>query len=522
MRPLLQRASLVGRLARLSAATLLLLAAISAFSMAAEAAPPATIVGSAPAVAHGAGTVTFSYTIVLPSAVDSTVLTTHQPIQLPAQTGGVTLDGVAVPVGQVTRPSAVDIAIQTGPNPVDGLAAGSHTITFSTALGSGPAADTASSATLSWSVAASAGSVTSSVVSVKVNQPDLAVLLTPDTGEDQVGLLGTGRELILEVDVQNLGYGTPASTLHIALPTGVAIGPGGVSRDANGAALTCVADAVVAGQLNCPLGALTHQVAGADPTYNISLTTTAAQPIGQTVPITVSATPDAGQGTDTDPTNDSATARLQLTGAAKLSYTISPASSKVVLGATTTVKLTVHNAGPQPAPGTLALSFVVGTNFDIVGFTGKTPDLSGGAGSGASTTSHRASVTSTGAGLGPADPTGTIIVWLIGDLPAGQSATATLTLRAHKIGPAKIGLLAFSGAADPNCPDLDCAPASATLQIIAAPAVIKPAAPTPSPAAAAPALAATGQNPAPTAGLASGLLLAGLGLLLLTRRRRTS
>jgi hypothetical protein len=71
-------------------------------------------------------------------------------------------------------------------------------------------------------------------VPVAVNQPDIAVSLTPDTNEDQLGFAGTGMEGLFAVDVKNLGYGTPQTSLFINLPAGLVLGPDRVTRDSDG------------------------------------------------------------------------------------------------------------------------------------------------------------------------------------------------------------------------------------------------------------------------------------------------
>jgi hypothetical protein len=481
------------RLAGLVTSGLVLLGATLVFAAPAAALVPVSITGSAPASVHGPGSLTFSYDIELTAPVDSTTITTHQPVELPANTTGVRLDGAPVPAAQISRPDAVDITVQTGPLATDGLAAGSHTLTFTVAVGTGPSIATTSSATLAYSLTGTPGSVTSADVPVAVNQPDLAVTLTPDSGEDQIGLLGTGRDIDLLVDVANLGYGTPTSTLTIDLPTGLALGSAGVSRDATGDVLSCAPVAGNPHRISCGLGAMSH-AAGGNPTLDVDLTTTPAAPIGQVATITVSAAPDAGQGTDQNPANNSTSAKLQFTGSARLSYTVTPAKTTVVLGARTAVTLTIHNAGPQRAPSTLAFTVLVGSNFSIADFTGRTgPGLPVAVGPGASPSG------------------GAELLWFAGDIPAGGSVSATLTVQARQLGTGKVGIAAFSGASDPNCPNFDCSPATVAIQAVAAPPVVVPAG--------GPILSATGQASEATLQLSFGLLLTGCGLLILGRRR---
>lgn len=513
---------LLPRLAGLAGALLLTAAAITAvgpgvlgllgapgvhpLGRPASATPGVQLTGSAPASAHGPASITISYTIVLPTAVDATLLTTHQPAELPAAETGVTLDGVAVPAGQLSRPDPTDIAIQTGADASDGLPAGSHTIAFTATLGSGPASTATASATLSFAIAGTPDSISSAPVTVQLNQPDIAVRLTPGSGEDQLGLLGTGRDIDLLVDVRNLGYGQPSTTMVISLPAGLALAAGGVSRESDGSTVGCAPVLGQPGQLGCQLGSLGHDD-GSDPTLDIELTSTATASIGQLAPITVSAQPDAGQGSDTDPADNSVTAQLRYTGSARLSYTITPARTRVPLGGSTTVRLTVHNAGPQVAPATIAFAILVGSNFSVAGFTGNTQPPAG-------TPIQLGAATAPAAGA----DAGAELLWFVGDIPAGRSAGATLTIQARAAGSARVGLAAFSGAGDPNCPGLICQPTTIGLQAVPVAPASKAAA-TPAARASAPLLARTGQASRPVAGLGGALLLTGCALVLLARPR---
>lgn len=480
------------------------------------------LVGTAPASAHGPGTVTFSYTITLPDPVDALLFSTHQAAELPAATTGVLLDGSPVPAGQISRPTPDDIAVQAGPAASDGLAAGTHTLSFTATLAGLGSASTSSTATLAWSSGGVPDSVTSAPVPVEVNPPDLAVSLTPGTGEDQPGELGTGQDLDLQVDVANLGYGAPASSLRLVLPAGMQLGADGISRE-NGGALSCIADPGDAQQLTCSLGTL-QQLVDDDPTLDLDLTTAPNEPIGSVVPVLISVAPDPGEGDDSDPANNSVTARVAYTGSAALSYTVSPAAASVPLGGRTTVRLTVHNAGPQPAPSTVAFAVVVGEQFSILDFTGQTlpppgarmvdrtqlRQLTG------RLVAHQPAVsTPTASGIDPAGAGGSAVLWFAGDIPAGRSATATLTLHAHALGTARVGLIALSGAADPNCPDLSCNPPMVRLTVIEPPTV--PASGGGSVIGQGGDLADTGTSAEPAL-LGIGLLLAGCGLVLLGRR----
>jgi LPXTG-motif cell wall-anchored protein len=514
---------LAGRLTATLAPAMLVFGVVAGtLASSAQALPAVQVVGSAaPAVVHGPGTVVFTYTITVPVAIDSTSFTTHQASALPASVTGATLDGAPVPAAQITQPSSVDISIQTGAAPTDGLAAGIHTITFTASVANGPAVSTSSSATLSWIQASVPASLSAAPVAVAVNQPDIAVNnLVPDVNSPvpvatgTTGFVGTGMFVQLNVDVMNLGFGTPHTTLTITLPTGLELAFAIRDVDAEGGPpLSCLQIGSAPPQFNCPLGSPPHFTDRDDPAIQFVVTTTANPPVGTVGTITVSAAADAGEGTDTNPANNSATTTLKFTGLAALSATITPTATKIQLGGQTTVTVTIHNAGPQPAEQTFAFIEALGSGdksavdsgccaFDITGFTGTTPPP-GLAGNGE---------------LQPVFPT-TGVTWLVGTIAPGSSVRAILTVRAREVGKGQLQLWSVdSTATDPRCPNDTCSAASASLRAV--PDQHRTTA-TARPVAAAPAtLPATGQASPALLGLAVGLLITGAALTGAARRRR--
>jgi hypothetical protein len=494
--------------AGVSSVCLLMLAGSLSLAGAASAAPAGvTLAGVAPATAHGPGTVRFTYTVGVAGAdVDATVFTTHQDVELPvlASTAGVTLDGVAVPTGQITQTAIGDITVQVGADPADGLTVGAHTLAFNAIVGT-TTASTVSTASLAWTDASVPGTTTSAPVAVAVNQIDIATDLTPDFGEDQVGFLGTGNDAYFAIDVSNVGYGAPDTQLVIDLDPGLALGPDGVSRDEDDSVLPCAAALGNPQQLVCDVGPLAHITANANPTLEIDLIPTADAVVGHIAAVTATSTPQPGQGSDANAANNSVTAHLQFTGAAALTSTITPAQRSVHLGASTTVKLTVHNAGPQPTGQTIAFSIVAGDNFAITAFSGSTkppPELGG-----------------SDEGLVTDDSGDQVILWFAGDIAVGHSATATITLKARNLGSARLELFTSSEAGDPNCTQFNCEPTAVTMRVIAAvPADVTP--PTTAPTTAGLTLASTGSASGPQLGVAALLVLTGVLLLSLGARRR--
>ena len=513
----------LGRLAAALAAVLVMLAAIVvALAGQAQALAGVEISGSAtPPEVHGPATVVFTYTITVPVAIESTSFTTHQAAALPASPVGVTLDGTPVPAAQITQPDAVDITIHTGAAATDGLTAGVHTIMFNASAGGGPAVVTSSSATLSWVQASVPATLDSPAVTVAVNQPDIAVthlVEDPNNLDPFVGppFIGTGMDVQFDVDVANLGFGTPQTTLTISLPAGLVLDFAIRNVDADGGpALPCTEIAKAPPQYTCPLGSLPHVTDVFDPLIQIFVTTIADPPVGTVATMTVSAAPDAGEGTDTNPANNSASTPVKFTGLAALQPTVTPTATKIHVGGQTTVRLSIHNAGPQPAEQTIAFIDVSGSGdksakgsccaFDITGFTGH--------------------IDSRGTGGQPQIFPTSDLAWFVGTLAPGASITAILTVKARTAGTSQIQLSAISTAGDPRCPNDTCATATALIQALPAQPAPTPSPPptatnTPPLSVAAP-LAATGPTPRPLLALSVLLLVTGTTLTLAARRRNT-
>ena len=524
---------LSARLAALATASLLTAASAVALAGAADAAPAPTLTGSAPATAHGPGTVTFSYTLTLPVDEPAAQFTTRQPVALPALATDVTVDGTAVPAAYVTQPSSVDISFPLSP-PLTPVTAGTHTVTFTAEVGTGASADASSTASVA--IPGEPTPVASAPVVVAVNQPDLSIAFDPEDSDGKPGTIspvGTGQETYLAYDVKNLGYGTPDTLLALTLPAGLALGEDGVFSGYGGDA-QCAAQAD-AQHVLCDLGAIPHYTDNTDPEIDITVIGTAAAVGGTNAVLGLAVAPATGQGVDTNPANNVISTPLHYTGSARLSYTITPTDKKVALGKTTTVTLTVHNAGPQPAGETVALGVVIGKNFTISHFSGKQEDGGIVISSGSSSSDlHRAvAAASASASAAPGDPEEDApsdgVVWDVGTIPAGKSVSAVLTIKAVKLGTAKVGLIAFSDAGNPACPDFDCALTTASVQAVPVPVVVTtpPATTAPAPLSTqpvavvtSPQLANTGSASRPALGLAVLLLIVGGGLTVVGRRRR--
>lgn len=377
--------------------------------------------------------------------------------------------------------------------------------------------------------------------------PDLSLALPPDSGEDQPASLGTGADIYFDAELRNVGA-AGAAHLTITLPTGLALGADGVvlyadqaAYDAfNGTTLTCSG---TTGTVTCPLGTVAATGATTDPPLiEVDLLATPDGVAGTSATFTVAVAPDSGA--DATPSDDQVQATIDFTGIADLSFAITPSRSRVVVGRTTTLTLTVTNHGPQPATDAIALSMLDNDSFDITGFDGATtpPGTSPLArtmralpvrrlaarmhaalpGSGFSSTP------SAGSSTGGGSTSGAGLFWFPGTIPSGGAVTAHLTVKAIKVGTTQVGLIALSTASDPDCVGAatTCVPVTATLTAVAAP-VARPTHHT-SQTPSAPATAATAplaNSGTPDRGLlvlALALTTAGAGLTYLGRRRCTA
>jgi hypothetical protein len=368
-----------------------------------------------------------------------------------------------------------------------------------------PAAGTEPSGTVPASAPASSTSVPAAPAVV---QPDIAVSHLGPLGSSvpvvgATGFIGTGMQVLFGVAVMNLGSGTPHTSVTITLSNGLAFVFAIRDVDAEGGQpLACSQIGSAPTQIKCPLGGLPHFTTG-DPLIQIQLTTTAQPPVGTIGTVTVAAAPDSGQGTDSNPANNSASTSLTFSGIAALSGTLTPAATQIPVGAHTTVTVTIHNAGPQPAVHTVV-------NVDVVGNgdkSGKTPccplQLIGFSGAGGSNSFHG----------GEWDP---------GTIAPGSSVTGIVTVRARIAGTGNVVLLSIeSVATNPNCPDENCTAVIAAIRAVPvqpAPASTRPPPPT-AVISVPPPLATTGSSSRSMLALSVLFLIAGAMLTVAGRRR---
>ena len=469
-----------------------------------------TLIGSAPATASGPGTVTFSYAVNTPDPLTAVTLQTHQDALLPALASPVTLDGTAIAAPNTVTPASPDIAVQ-----LPTLAAGNHVITFAATTPSASAI-TSSTATLTFTDSAAPGAtpLTSAPVTVAINEPDLTLHtiaasgLLSDTSTPATLRVGTLSDGFIEADVTNHGTTTPV-TLLLNLPPDAVFGS---AFTPDGNELICTANPTNAQHLSCPLGPI---ASGATAAGVFDVSTSANPPAGSSEPATVTAQVDGSGLTDSNLTDNATTTAISFIGAGHLSHTASTPPTKVTVGTTATIAVTVRNDGPQQAPNAVGLIALQNSDFSVVGFdgaqlppdtlgtvgssSGSTSSLSSGAGAASSppaavqsaaanasrlaalwpatrghastgrpaaqrqtvvrqsvlrqfaTANASGSAASQTASTPSAAASSPGVVWNLGTLATGQSKTAHLTLKAIKPGAMQIAVLAFSDAGDPVC-----------------------------------------------------------------------
>jgi hypothetical protein len=417
-----------------------------------------------------------------------------------------------------------------------------------------------------------AGQVVSTAVTTPVNEPDVSLTFPPDSGQDQIGLLGTGNLIGLAAVLTNNGFGSPNTDFVIDQPAGVAVVPDFVFRSDSDNPLSCTPDSSAPSKLICPVGSLHH---GESIFLIVGFTTTSAAQVGGSATIAVSGQAHDPALVDQTPGDNSKQATVSFTGIAHLTYSIQPSTTKVSLGRSVTVTLTVHNQGPQPAVQTFADVFIDDSHFSVQHFDGVVVPSDGstvtGNTSGSGASSAFGSTTNAGRTLGhvsglwqptrsfspsaranrsgpaskamllasinaaasagtnaSASSADASLVWNVGTLRPGQTATTHLILKATTLGKLLVGLTAQSAAGDPQCasllnPNADpsgCFALRSDVTAVQAAAVPQPASSVSHPAAAtASNLAATGGPIGPALIFGVVLVMVGGGALHLGRRR---
>ncbi|MCW2495850.1 hypothetical protein [Jatrophihabitans sp.] len=291
--------------------------------------------------------------------------------------------------------------------------------------------------------------------------PDLTLIKPPGSGEDTTLPLGTGVIGDFEAILTNSGADAPAATLTITLPAGLTVNEDfGVYRDDDyqdpesdegGDQLDCTT--VTATTVTCALGDVTT---AANTLLDIPVEPTATAVIGDTGTFTVSALADSGL--DSNPDDNSVSASVVYAGIAHLKVDLTATSTKVAVGSTTGVTVTVDNEGPQPAPAAIGIIGLDTDHFTFDGFTGKLlpiddapPASAAAAPAVALAKLHGTSAASVNSVATASDDSIPLLAWDIGTIDSGKSASAVATLKAVSLGTTHLLVGAISAAGDPAC-----------------------------------------------------------------------
>ena len=345
---------------------------------------------------------------------------------------------------------------------------------------------------------------------VAVDRPDIALCgFVADIDHDHrpgtAVNFSTGSVKDFVFAVVNLGSGAPETSLTITVPDWLVLIEAG--RDVGDDLVPLKCDRVQTAattQWKCPLGPMPPITDSlTNPGIEVFLKPGSAPPVGTHGRVRFAAAPDPGQGRDSDPSNNSASAAVRFVGGAALSATLAPAATELAIGQDMTITVTIHNAGPQPARHTRVVITTGRAGAKrlgspccpllITGFTDTTKAL------GAPPPRP-----------GPPARGRSVVVWLPAQISPHSAAHASMTVTARATGQATINLYVES--TEPACPDLDCAHTQITVQVTPPP-------PSPTPTASTAPLAVTGPPARQNLDLAILLLIAGAALTVAGRRR---
>ena len=417
--------------------------------------PVVSVVGAA-AVPTQPGTDELTYTIAIGNGpIDAVVLQAHQPQGLTADPASVVVDGTPAPTATVSQSGAgLTVRLGTGADATDGgtLATGNHTVTFDFAVPALPAGAASAYAVVDYTADGQAHETKSTPVSLSI--PDLKLTKPNGSGEDRILPLGTGLDGDFEAILTNGGGDASAATLTITLPAGLTIDRRfGVYRDddyrspadTGGQRLQCTAPQ--AGVVRCALGAVD---AGANALLDIPVQAEQSATVGHVGTFVVNALADTGL--DRQPSDNTVRGSVRFTGTAHLVTSLRPSTLKVVVGKSGKIVATVHNRGPDAALQALGLIVLHNDRFSIVGFSGKQVDLGSAPDAETLARAHWGARSPGTSPTAAATSAGTpIVLWKVGTIAPGGSATSTIKLKALSKGSDELLVVSGSLAGDPGC-----------------------------------------------------------------------
>ena len=368
--------------------------------------------------------VTVNYTVTVQGEqLSGAALATRTFASVPVDTSTVRVDGSPVAAGAITR-SPISMKVQLGT-----LGSGAYLVSYNQRRPTREGRDASTGATLT--------SDHATVVSkpLALTHPDLSLSMPKGSGEDHAAYLGTGRLAAYGAVLKNAGAAADDVILTVRFSTGVRLDyVDGVARLELGNGGTGTPDDITCADqaravVTCHLGAVAH---GSRSVLLIPVVATRAGKAGTRGTFRIGVAP-AGEP-DQSGADNALTGRVRFTGIARLHCRLIAAHRTVTVGSTVTVRLRIHNAGPQPAGFTYGL-VASGKHFVIKKFiTTRRPR-------------HQRPVQRITA---PAQY-GTVIQWNAGLIGAHHTASARMILTAKSVGSSRVEFYGTSAAADPSC-----------------------------------------------------------------------
>jgi hypothetical protein len=379
-----------------------------------------------------------NYTVTVQGeGVTDAKLVTGTFASAPVDPTTVQVDGTAAPSPTITQtPGQMTIRLGTGADATNGgaLSIGSYLVSYQQQRPTGVSKSAATSATVSFTRAGQPGSVTSN--SVALTHPDITLRIPARSGEDRAALLGTGRIAAYGAYLGNRGATAAAATLTLTLPDGLRLDTiDGVQRidftkNGDGADVPVKCTHTLSATVTCDLSAIPHAV---DSVLLVPVIATKSAKPGTRSAFHLRITPNGEP--DQDPSNNALTGRVKFTGIARLKCSLISRVTKVEVGKKVTVKVRIHNLGPQPAGYAYGIVISNSRHFVISKFLTNRHPKSG-----------RKFVRI------PAPPElGSVLQWNAGSIGAHSTAYARLILTAKSVGESLVQFFGDSAAGNPGC-----------------------------------------------------------------------
>lgn len=351
----------------------------------------------------GTANLHYQWNAVTDSSVHPITFRTHNDPSLTPSPASVRLDGAVVPAAAVST-SGPDLVVDLAAAQADPRAA--HNLTFAATTSATMPQRAVSWAELAVTHGTGTGRSTSNDIVIHravAGAPDLFLVAGQENGGQGL-TLPRGHTGTLGVDVDNRGAAA-AAVLTITVP---ATPPVSVVRLRVEASTTTYRCTTSGSTISCPIG----QVSGPRPLrLDITVPTTATVGQGGTVGLSVA----PATGSDADPSDNTASARVIIGPTADLYASATPGRVAVAPGGTARITVQVRTHGPDASSADQSLRLWIppdtADNFAFAAFS-----------------TSAGSIVRDGAAF---------LLWSPGRLAVGKVATATVTVRAVGSEPAE-------------------------------------------------------------------------------------